>query len=74
VEKSVERSEPRSLIEVREWKEARYREVANLPLQEAIRTRLRDASARAEDAGFPCTSDLAPLVAENRSTYRRRPR
>lgn len=74
MEKIVERHEPKSLAEVREWKEARYREVAALPLREAIRNRLRDASARAAEAGFPCIPSLAPLVAESRSAYRRKPR
>jgi hypothetical protein len=34
------------------WKEACWREVADLPLDEAIRKRIKDSSARARKLGF----------------------
>ena len=44
--------ESKALLEVREWKAAAWREVAHLPLDEAIMKRLADSAKTAERLGF----------------------
>ncbi|KJH69345.1 hypothetical protein [Aliterella atlantica] len=44
--------ESKAMLDVREWKEQAWREVAHLPLREAIRESLRRSQATSEKLGF----------------------
>lgn len=48
----AEIKESKALLEVREWKAAAWREVAHLPLDEAIKKRLADSAKTAARLGF----------------------
>ena len=43
---------PKSLEDVLEWKEACWREVADLPVRDALKKRLRDSARAAAELGF----------------------
>ncbi|NUM37062.1 MAG: hypothetical protein HUU50_21175 [Candidatus Brocadiae bacterium] len=44
--------ESKSLLDVYEWKESAYQEVANLPLDEALEKRIEDSMKMAKKLGF----------------------
>ena len=63
----------KSLEDVFEWKEECWREVAHLPLREAIRKRLRDSARVAAGMGFVPDKERqahAPVAAEPAAEYR----
>jgi hypothetical protein len=63
----------KALRDVCEWKGARWREVAHLPLEQAIAKRLRYATATAKRPGFlPETEDQQRVchIAEAPCEYR----
>jgi hypothetical protein len=64
--------ESKALLEVRAWKDACWREVAHLPLDQAIAKRLRDATKNARKMGFYESVDgnrQIPHVAEPGAPY-----
>ena len=66
--------ESKAMLEVREWKEAAWREVAHLPFREAVRKRLADSAKVAERLGFRYAPAVPPVpsakVAEAPAQYR----
>ena len=55
--------ESKALLEIREWKAAGWREVAHLPLDEAIQKRLDDSAKSVERLGFHVPKRENPPVA-----------
>ena len=71
----IEPLAPKSLKEVWAWKEESWHEVAHLPLEKALRKRLRDSARTAAKLGFvPAAVKPAhvPQCADGHVEYRTR--
>lgn len=66
------RIESRALDEVREWKDACAREVADLELAAAVHKRLNDSEETARELGFGPPEPDVQKVAEASGAYRTR--
>ena len=51
-------NDPKSLLEVIDWKEQAYREVAHLPRKLALSKRIKDSARTVESLGFPMISKM----------------
>ncbi len=67
-----EYKESKAMLEVREWKAAVWKDVAHLPLDEAISKLLDDSAKTAERLGFEIPTRAAKpaaMVAEAKAKY-----
>lgn len=54
----MKNEEPKSLLEVLEWKEKAYQEVAHLPRKLALAKRIKDSSQTLKELGLVKTNKL----------------